>query len=228
MSRYARINAGDSLQVDVCASAQLLCVLTGRGATRVRDDIVQWRAGDVLALPGAAAAEHSADETVVAWLVTDEPALAFLDLAPVDCGTTAMQPVHYHADDLRTELDRVYQHPEAETFPGFAVVLSHTGLEHTRNIHPTMTLALNSLPAGRAQRPHVHSAMALTLCLQGEGVYSLVDGERKHWEKHAVMVTPPGVPHSHHNEGDKRMESWVIQDGGLHYYARTTGFAFVD
>ena len=70
--------------------------------------------------------------------------------------------------------------------------------------------------------------MALTLCLQGEGVYSLVDGERKDWEKHAVMVTPPGAPHSHHNEGDKRMESWVIQDGGPHYYARTTGFAFVD
>lgn len=228
MSRYARVNAGESLQVDVRASVQLLCVLTGRGTTKVGEDTVQWQAGDVLALPGAAAAEHHADETAVAWLVTDEPALAFLDLAPVDAGTTALQPVHYHAEDLRTELDRVYQHPEAENFPGFAVVLSQTGLEHTRNIHPTMTLALNSLPAGRSQRPHVHSAMALTLCLQGEGVYSLVDGERKDWKQHAVMVTPPGAPHSHHNEGDKRMESWVIQDGGLHYYARTTGFAFVD
>jgi gentisate 1,2-dioxygenase len=68
----------------------------------------------------------------------------------------------------------------------------------------------------------------LTLCLQGEGVYSLVDGERKDWRQHAVMVTPPGAPHSHHNEGDARMESYVIQDGGLHYYTRTTGFAFVD
>jgi hypothetical protein len=28
------------------------------------------------------------------------------------------------------------------------------------------------------------------------------------------------------NEGSRRMESWVVQDGGLHYHARTTGFAY--
>jgi gentisate 1,2-dioxygenase len=228
LSRYARIRAGETLDVDVRASTQIFCVLAGRGTTRIGDETVHWQAGDVLALPGAASAEHRADETAVAWLVTDEPALSFLDLEPVAAAASAIQPVHYHAEDLRTELDRVYQHPDADTFPGYAVVLSHAGLEHTRNIHPTMTLALNSLPAGRSQRPHVHSAMALTLCLQGEGVYSLVDGERKDWRQHAVMVTPPGAPHAHHNEGDARMESYVIQDGGLHYYARTTGFAFVD
>ena len=70
--------------------------------------------------------------------------------------------------------------------------------------------------------------MALTLCLKGEGVHSVVDGQRKAWEQHAVMVTPPGAPHSHHNDGDERMECLIVQDGGLHYYARTTGFAFVD
>jgi len=228
LSRYARIHAGETLHIDVRASAQLFCVLTGSGTTQMGDETVHWQAGDVLALPGAASVEHRAVETAVAWLVTDEPALAFLDLEPVAALESVIQPVHYHAEDLRTELDRVYQHPDADTFPGFAVVLSHTGLEHTRNLHPTMTLALNSLPAGRSQRPHVHSAMALTLCLQGEKVYSLVDGQRKDWSHHAVMVTPPGAPHSHHNEGDARMESLIIQDGGLHYYARTTGFAFVD
>jgi quercetin dioxygenase-like cupin family protein len=108
------------------------------------------------------------------------------------------------------------------------LVLSHQALAHTRNIHPTMTLALNSLPAGRSQRAHVHNAMALTLCLDGEGCHSLVDGERKDWSRYAVMVTPPGAAHSHHNAGSTRMESWVVQDGGLHYHARTTGFAYAD
>ena len=78
-------------------------------------------------------------------------------------------------------------------------------IDNTRNIHPTMTLALNSLPAGRAQRAHVHSAVALNLCLQGEGCHSTVDGERKDWSRHAVLVTPPGAVHSHHNEGTGRM-----------------------
>ena len=228
LSRYARIRAGDTLEVAVRASAQLFCVLEGRGSTTLDGETVSWNAGDVLALPGGAPAYHRAETHAVAWLVTDEPALAFLDVDPVAAHRTAMRPVIYRAEDLSMELEAVYRHPEAESFPGYAVVLSHTGLEHTRNIHPTMTLALNTLPAGQSQRAHVHSAVALTLCLQGEGCHSLVDGERKDWSRYAVMVTPPGAVHSHHNEGRERMESLVVQDGGLHYYARTTGFAYAD
>ena len=228
LSRYARIRAGETLEVAVRASAQLFCVLAGDGSTTLDGESVRWSAGDVLALPGGAPAYHAAESDAVAWLVTDEPALAFLDVDPVDAHRTAMRPVHYRAEDLSAELEAVYRHPDAQSFPGYAVVLSHTGLEHTRNIHPTMTLALNSLPAGQSQRAHVHSAVALTLCLEGEGCYSMVDGERKDWSRYAVMVTPPGAVHSHHNEGSERMESLVVQDGGLHYHARTTGFAYAD
>lgn len=228
LSRYMVIRAADELPLRVRASTQLLCILQGRGSTELGGESVEWKAGDVLLLPGAARAVHRAREHAVAWLVSDEPALAFMDLDPVDLARAVLQPVHYRAEALARELDAVYQHPDADSFPGYAVVLSHQALEHTRNLHPTMTLALNSLPAGRSQRPHVHNAMALTLCLQGEGCHSVVDGERKDWSRHAVMVTPPGAVHSHHNAGSKRMESWVVQDGGLHYHARTTGFAFAD
>jgi len=228
LSRYARIRAGETLPVELRASAQLFCVLEGSGTTSVDGETARWKAGDVLALPGGTPTLHRADTDAVAWLVTDEPALAFLDLDPVASHQTAIRPVHYRAEDLGAELEAVYRHPDADSFPGYAVVLSHIGLEHTRNIHPTMTLALNSLPAGRSQRAHVHSAVALTLCLEGEGCHSMVDGERKQWSRYAVMVTPPGAVHSHHNEGSSRMQSLVVQDGGLHYHARTTGFAYAD
>lgn len=228
LSRYMVIRAGETLPVKVRASTQLVCILKGRGTTAVAGETIDWKAGDVLALPGAARAEHRATEHAIAWLVTDEPSLAFIDVEPVDAKRAAIQPVHYLAEDLQRELDAVHAHPDVESFAGYAVVLSHEGLEHTRNIHPTMTLALNSLPAHRSQRPHVHNAMALTLCLQGEGCHSIVDGERKDWSQYAVMVTPPCAPHAHFNEGDKRMECLIVQDGGLHYHARTTGFAFLD
>ena len=91
-----------------------------------------------------------------------------------------------------------------------------------------MTLALNSLPPGDSQRPHVHNSMALTLCTQGEGCYSLIDGERKDWSHHAVMVTPPGAAHSHHNDGNSPMQCLIVQDGGLYYHGRTLGFAYAD
>ncbi len=229
LSRYARIKAGETLPLKLRASAQLWCVLKGHGQTDYDEETISWKAGDIIALPGGASVEHrSIDGDVVAWLVTDEPTLAYLELESSAAPHSSLQPVHYLAEDLAAELDNVYKHPDADKFAGYAVVLSHEGLEHTRNIHPTMTLALNSLPPGRAQRPHVHSAMALTLCLQGAGCYSMVDGERKDWSQHAVMVTPPGAPHSHHNDGSERMECLIVQDGAFYYHARTTGFAFAD
>ncbi|HEY5638321.1 MAG TPA: cupin domain-containing protein [Burkholderiales bacterium] len=226
LSRYAVIRAKETLKVEVRASTQLFCILKGRGTTEVAGETIDWKAGDVLALPGAARARHSAIEHTIAWLVTDEPSLAYLDVNPVDAKNALVQPVHYLAEDLQAELEAVHRHPDRDSFAGYAVVLSHEGLEHTRNIHPTMTLALNSLPPKRSQRPHVHNAMALTLCLQGEGCHSMVDGQRKDWSPYAVMVTPPCAAHSHHNEGSKRMECLIVQDGNLHYHARTPGFAF--
>ena len=228
MSRYARVAAGETLRVEVRASVQLFCVLQGCGVTSVGEQRACWKAGDILALPGAAVARHEASEDVVAWLVTDEPTLAFLNLEPLALARSPVSPVHYLAEDLARELDAVYRHPQADTFPGYAVVLSQQSLEHTRNIHPSLTLALNSLPPHRAQRPHVHNSMALTLCLQGEQCYSVIDGERKDWGRHAVMVTPPGAVHSHHNDGRQRMTCLIVQDGGLYYHARTMGFAFAD
>ena len=228
LSRYARIRAGESLTVQVRASAQLFSILTGQGTTTIDGERVQWKAGDILALPGAAKVLHEADNDAVAWLVTDEPTLAFLDVEPVSAGQSAVPPVQYLADDLDEELNRLYADPESADYPGYAIVLSHQSLEHTRNIHPTMTLALNSLPPASAQRPHVHNSMALTLCTQGEGCYSLIDGERKDWSQHAVMVTPPCAVHSHHNDGNERMQCLIVQDGGLYYHGRTMGFAYAD
>tara|TARA_Y100001934_G_C12373907_1_gene788011 strand:- start:603 stop:1532 length:930 start_codon:yes stop_codon:yes gene_type:complete len=228
LSRYARIRADESLRVRVQASAQFFCVLRGSGSTTIGSESVTWSAGDVLALPGAPEVIHAASEDTVAWLVTDEPALAFQELAPLSVEDSSMQPVHYPAEALDAELEGVYNHPDAETFPGYAVVLSHANLEHWRNIHQTMTLALNSLPPDSSQRPHVHNSMALTLCLAGEDCYSMIDGERKDWQQHAVMLTPPAAAHSHHNAGDGRMRCLIVQDGGLYYHARTIGFAYAD
>ena len=68
--------------------------------------------------------------------------------------------------------------------------------------------------------------MALTLALEGEDVYSEIDGRRVDWQRHAVLVTPPRALHSHHKRGDAAMLSLVVQDGGAFYNARAIGFSF--
>lgn len=226
LSHYLVIKAGESIQPALNASAQTLCILRGSGTTRINGETSSWQAGDILLLPGNGTIEHCATTDTVGWLVTDEPVLSYMGLDPADGTRATVAPVHYLAADLERELETVYNHPDRDQFAGYAVVLSHEKLEHTRNIHPTLTLALNSLPAGSAQRPHRHNSMALTLCLDGQDCFSMIDGKRKDWEQYAVMVTPPGAVHSHHNDGDSRMRCLIVQDGGLHYHARTMGFEF--
>ena len=85
---------------------------------------------------------------------------------------------------------------------------------------------MNSLEPGGVQVPHRHNAAALTLCVQGNGVYSMIEGRRTDWQVNAVMVTPPAELHAHHNEGTDMMLSIVAQDGGLFYHARVVGFGW--
>ena len=99
-------------------------------------------------------------------------------------------------------------------------------LAPARNVLPMMVAAINTLEAGGDQRPHRHNGVAITLALEGEGVYSLIEGQRIDWVTGAAQVTPAAELHSHHNRGSARMRSLVIQDEGLHYYTRTPGFSW--
>ena len=42
-----------------------------------------------------------------------------------------------------------------------------------------------------------------------------------------AQITPGAELHSHHNRGSKRMMSFVVQDEGLNFYLRTTGFSWI-
>jgi gentisate 1,2-dioxygenase len=110
--------------------------------------------------------------------------------------------------------------------PGKSVNLGNAGIEAQRTTTPTFTLAMNSLLPGEAQRGHRHNAAAVTLVLEGEGCYSLIDGERVDWEPHTVMITPPAAFHSHHNGGARAALFLIVQDGGLYYHCRTMGFSY--
>ena len=109
---------------------------------------------------------------------------------------------------------------------GSALIFSSTRQEAIRNLLPSLTVAMNSLPAGASQRPHRHNSVAVSLVIEGEGCHSTIDGRRKDWSPWATTVTPPTLMHSHHNRGDKRAMFLIVQDGGIYYYTRALGFSF--
>ena len=230
LARYARIREGDSLSTAFRSSGEIYHVIQGRGKTVGPDDSVEWKAGDTIFLPGGGNWTHSAMEDVVLYVVTNEPQLAFEGLAPPRAGENetegAMAPVHYPGERITAELEALLKTPGAENFPGYAVIFSNESMEGLRNIHPIMTLAMNSLPAGMEQRPHRHNSAAVTLLLDCEGGYSITEGQRTDWSRHAVMITPPGEVHSHYNEGPHLNRFLIVQDGGFYTHCRTMGFTY--
>lgn len=220
LARYAVIRAGDVLNLDTQSTGLIGYVLRGAGEAPG----FGWGAGDVLLLPGGAVTLR-AHENAVLWLVGNEPLLAFEGLRP---GATAMAPVHFPADEIERQLALIGACTSNDSTAGLALIFSSDGLEAWRNLTASMTLSLNTLPPRENQRAHRHNAAAITLVLQGENCHSRIAGETRPWSLYNTLVTPPGEPHSHHNGGDVQARFLIVQDGGLHYHARTMGFAFLE
>jgi quercetin dioxygenase-like cupin family protein len=220
LARYAVIRAGETLALDTRATGLVGCVLRGAGTA----DAFAWGGGDVFLLPGGAVSLAATEDAVI-WLVGNEPLLAFEGLRP---GPAGMAPVHYPAAEIERQLGVIGACTSNDSTAGLALIFSSDGLEEWRNVTNSMTLSLNTLPPREDQRAHRHNAAAITLVLQGEHCHSRIAGETRPWSLYNTLVTPPGEPHSHHNGGDVQARFLIVQDGGLHYHARTMGFQFLE
>lgn len=227
LARYARIRPGEALTTNFVATGSIWYVIKGAGETECAPERFAWSAGDAFLLPGGMQSHHRAGpEGAVLWVVTNEPQLAFEGARAPAPGGAPTEAVHYPAAEIERQLDRIYEAAADEETAGFALVLSSDKQEAARNVLPSLTLAMNSLPPGTFQRPHRHNSVAVTLIVKGEACYSSVDGRRKDWTPWATTITPPTSVHSHHNDGGERALFLIVQDGGLYYHGRTMGFSF--
>ena len=225
LASYARIREGETLKTDHLASGVVYYVIRGSGSTSCNAENIHWQSGDVFLLPGGTAS-HSADTDAVLWLVSNQPHLSFENVRLPESDEASTGPVHYPAAEIERQMDLIYEVGSDEAIAGLALIFSSEQQQACRNVLPVFTLALNSLPPGGAQRAHKHNAVAVSLVVQGEGCYSMIDGKRKDWSDWATTVTPPGSVHSHHNEGSRQARFLIVQDGGLYYHARAMGFEF--
>ena len=228
LARYARIRATETLTTDFVTSGTIAYIIQGTGVTVCDTERINWAAGDIFVVPGGVAASHTAETTAVLWLVTNEPQLAFEHLRAPAPGEAPTDLVHYRAEEIDRQIALLYEVGRNATIAGSALVLSAERQEATRNILPTLTAAMNSLPAGFVQPPHRHNSVAVSLIIRGDDCFSIIDGKRKDWSPWATTITPPVSVHSHHNGGTEQARFLIIQDGGIYYHARAMGFEFVE
>lgn len=230
LARYVRIAARDALPpMDVHATGSVWYVISGAGrATGAAVDLA-FDAGDVFLLPGASGYRIDADdEGALLWSVDNGPQLAFERAQPAPLADAVIDAVHYPAAEIERQLALIFSTGTNEDTSGRALIFSSDRQAAARNLTPTLTLSFNTLEPHTHQRTHRHNSAAITLVVRGEDCHSMVGGERCAWTPWATLVTPPGAPHSHHNEGARGARFLIVQDGGLHYHARTMGFEFLE
>lgn len=227
LARYLVVGGEDDLAVKVNAVVAIHYVMDGSGHSECNGARIDWKRGDVFLFPGGTEATHCAGlEGAVLYMVTDEPMLSFSGTAAGQGGDARVTPAYFPVEETDANLARTYARDPHGVEAAKSVWFVCRPMEALRTTSPNITANLNTLGAGDDQRAHRHNAAALTLSIAGEGVHSMVDGHRSDWSRFGVMVTPPGALHSHHNRGQETMRSFVVQDSGLHYYSRTTGFRF--
>ena len=104
-------------------------------------------------------------------------------------------------------------------------------------ITPVLWALYNELPSKITQKPHKHNSVALDLCIKcsdNENIYTLIGDEldetgniinpkKVYWKEGTMFITPPGLWHSHNNDGDTFAYILPIQDAGLLLYQRILG-----
>ena len=226
LCRYIRVRSDDQVTDTAAATGEVFYVIEGNGTSRNGEDELGWSAGDVFCFPGGVETTHSAADDVLLFSVSDSPLLAFAGAGPLLAGRAAVETVLWPAAEIDRRFEEVFSRPITDQTTGAAVQFSTHRTEPNFTTTPFINASINTLAAGCEQRPHRHNGVAVTLAIQGDGIYSTIDGERIDWVTGAAQITPATALHSHHNRGERRMRALVIQDEGLHVYTRTPGFSF--
>jgi gentisate 1,2-dioxygenase len=107
-----------------------------------------------------------------------------------------------------------------------AIALANPGLPGTAYCTPTLWAAIQYLGPNETAPEHRHSQNAFRFVVEGEGVWTVVNGDPVAMRRGDFLLTPGWNFHGHHNETDKPM-AWIDGlDIPLAKYIDTAFFEF--
>ncbi len=236
LASFVRIRQGDHLTSAPNASSEFFYVIAGTGRTESTQGNIEWKTGDIVALPGLNVA-HYADTDAALYLVNDSPLFAYLGAKQA---SPRFRPTVYTRETILAELSAAKNDPLAHTRSRVSVLLANRNFEQTMTITHTLWTMFGVVSPGTRQLPHRHQSVALDFVVDAQpGAYTLLgthlnadgtinDPIRVDWIKGSAFVTPPGLWHEHVNASNAEAYVMPIQDAGLHTYLRTLDIQFFE
>jgi gentisate 1,2-dioxygenase len=123
------------------------------------------------------------------------------DLAPREPRAVA-KPAIWRAERLRESVLTAGRLITAERAERRVVVLENPALKGRSQITTSLYAGVQLILPGEIATTHRHTASALRLVLEGEGGYTIVDGEKVDMHRGDFVITPTWSLHDHGSEGD--------------------------
>ena len=146
-------------------------------------------------LPAEYLQELRAQNTLPLW-----PSLRAV--LPYGRPSRSTQPAQWRYLDIRPKLLRAGELTPIEKAERRVLVLCNPGLGlETMRATPTIYIGLQLILPGETAPNHRHTPSAVRFVVEGEGGYTVVDGEKLPMGKGDLILTPPGLWHEHGHEG---------------------------
>ena len=125
-------------------------------------------------------------------------------------GGASMQfkPEVWRWEDIRPILLDAAERITLEDANRRVVILSNPGAKQRHHSTNTLYVSLSIYRPGETAEVHRHTPNASRFVLEGDGGYTVVEGEKCTMERGDLIITPAGTWHDHGNEGSKPV-IWV-------------------
>jgi gentisate 1,2-dioxygenase len=245
LASFIKLTGKDSIELnniqynEFNATSHLFYVINGKASFHLDNDNDDENeklvsSGDILISPCFSSLKitNLSEEELQIYYVNDSPLVNYL-------GSKAEKKIFkvaiYSNEFLIQSLDELSNKNNNRK----GILLSNKDTEELgiNTITPVLWALYNELPPKITQKPHKHNSVALDLCVKcsdSENIYTLIGNEldengnilnpkKVYWKEGSMFITPPGLWHSHNNDGDTFAYILPIQDAGLLLYQRILG-----
>jgi len=237
LSSFIKLKNDDNIDIEnnnIIGTSNLFYILQSNCEIKIDDEIFYLMCGDILITPyfNSIKIKNIDNFDLQIYYVNDSPLLNYLGSIPIK---KIFKTSIYTKDYLLKNLNNLAN--EKNNRKGILLSNKDTEKIGINTITPVLWTLYNELPPNTIQKPHKHNSVALDLCIKcsdNENIYTLIGEEldangnilnptKIYWKQSEMFITPPGLWHSHNNNGNTCAYVLPIQDAGILLYQRILG-----